>query len=63
MRQKRVYNVKFDDNVDKYIVVSRVLKTKNPKGTPQHRCYYVSRISAQKEVDKRNRILEFIRNF
>lgn len=60
---KNVYNVKYDHSVDKYVVVSRKLKTEHPKGTPHHRCYFVSSRSAQKEADKRNNVLILIRTF
>lgn len=62
-KQKTVYNIKYDDILEKYVVVSRKLKTKNPKGTLHHRCYYLTKQTAQKHADKRNHILFKIRTF
>lgn len=61
--KKTVYNVKYNDVLEQYVVVSRQLKTNNPKGTPQHRCYYVSKKTAQKYANKLNLVLEKISNF
>lgn len=62
-KKKTVYNVKYDHDMEKYIVVSRTLKTKNPVNNPHHRCYFVSMKSAKKEADKRNETLLKIRTF
>ena len=60
---KTVYNVKYDEINEKYIVVSHKLKTETPKGTPHHRCYFVSMKNAKKAADKRNETLMKIRTF